>query len=86
MEFNEDLEYVYESFYELRSQVNELYHEVLSLPEEKENIIQTFFELLSEFENDKMGEIIDELIFQLKETPDIHSGLYGSICRMLSQK
>jgi len=86
MEFNEDQEYVYECFYELRSQVNELYHEVLSLPEEKENIIQTFFELLSEFENDKMGEIIDELICQLKETPDIHSGLYGSICRMLSQK
>lgn len=86
MEFDEDQEYVYESFYELRSQVNELYHEVLGLPQEKENIIQTFFELLSEFENDKMGEIIDELICQLKETPDIHSGLYCCICRMLSQK
>lgn len=86
MEFNEDQEYVYESFYELRSQVNELYHEVLGLPQEKENIIQTFFELLSDFENDKMGEIIDELIFQLKETPYIHSGLYYCICRMLSQK
>jgi hypothetical protein len=86
MEFNEDQEYVYECFYELRSQVNELYHEVLGLPQEKENIIQTFFELLSEFENDKMGEIIDELICQLKETPDIHSGLYCCICRMLSQK
>lgn len=86
MEFNEDQEYVYECFYELRSQVNELYHEVLGLPQEKENIIQTFFELLSEFENDKMGEIIDELIFQLKETPDIHGGLYCCICKMLSQK
>ena len=86
MEFNEDQEYVYECFYELRTQVNELYNEVLGLPQEKENIIQTFFELLSEFENDKMGEIIDELIFQLKETPDIHIGFYGSICRMLSQK
>ena len=71
-----------DSFEGLKNEVNELYNENFDLfnINKKQQLFSSYFEFISDFDDEKMGKEIDRLMEQLQMNHDIHDCL----CRCIS--